>query len=147
MMIAVVAIIVIGPKDLPKALRTIGQWVNKIKGMAREFQTHVDDMVRESELDDLRKTAKSMTDLKLDAPIQTDYSPTAPASVPKPPETAPEKPELTATTPPADTTSPAETHSEPQSETAGSDNSINEVKGAKLQDTLSPNSSVGANRT
>ena len=45
--IAVVALIVIGPKDLPKVLRTIGQWTAKARSMAREFQSGIDDMVRE----------------------------------------------------------------------------------------------------
>ena len=42
MMLAIVAIIVVGPKDLPKLLRTIGQFTTKIRGMAREFQGYLD---------------------------------------------------------------------------------------------------------
>lgn len=60
--IAVVALVVIGPKDLPFALRTIGRFVAKARTMAREFQTHVDDMVREAELDELRKKATELKD-------------------------------------------------------------------------------------
>lgn len=60
--IAVVALVVIGPKDLPKVLRTVGQWTSKARSMAREFQSGIDDMVRESELDELRKAAKQVTD-------------------------------------------------------------------------------------
>ena len=59
LVIAAVAIVVIGPKDLPRALRTAGQFIGKARGMARDFQRHVDDMVRESELDDLRQKANA----------------------------------------------------------------------------------------
>ncbi len=62
-MMAVIAIIVIGPKDLPKAMRTVGQLVRRARSTVREFQNSVDDMVRESELEDLRKSAKEITDL------------------------------------------------------------------------------------
>jgi sec-independent protein translocase protein TatB len=57
--IALVALVVIGPKDLPKVLRTIGQWVGKAKRVSYEFKLHVDDMVRESELDEVRQQIQS----------------------------------------------------------------------------------------
>ncbi|MBM3600539.1 MAG: twin-arginine translocase subunit TatB [Alphaproteobacteria bacterium] len=53
--IAAVALIVLGPKELPKLLRTVGHWVAKARGLARDFQMQVDDMVRQAELDDLKK--------------------------------------------------------------------------------------------
>ncbi len=53
--IALVALVVIGPKDLPKVLRTVGQWIGKAKRVSYEFKRHVDDMVRESELDEVRQ--------------------------------------------------------------------------------------------
>ncbi len=52
--IAIVALIVIGPKDLPKVLRTVGQVMTKVRSMAREFQGHLEDAVRETGLDDLK---------------------------------------------------------------------------------------------
>jgi sec-independent protein translocase protein TatB len=55
MVIAVAAIIFIGPKELPTFLRLIGRWTAKARSMAREFQGHVDDMVREAELDEVRQ--------------------------------------------------------------------------------------------
>ena len=55
LLIVVVAIVVIGPKELPAALRLMGRWTAKARAMAREFQGHVDDMVREAELDEVRK--------------------------------------------------------------------------------------------
>lgn len=54
-LIAVVALIVIGPKDLPKVMRTIGLWTRKIRAMAGDFQRGVDQLARESELDELRQ--------------------------------------------------------------------------------------------
>ncbi len=53
--ILVVALIVIGPKDLPRALHTVGKWVRKARMLAREFQGNVDEMVRQAELEDLKK--------------------------------------------------------------------------------------------
>jgi sec-independent protein translocase protein TatB len=53
--IAMVAIIVIGPKDLPRVLRAVGKTVGKMRGMAREFQGHLDSAMREAGLEDVKK--------------------------------------------------------------------------------------------
>ena len=55
LVIAIVALIVIGPKELPGMLRSWGKWMAKARGMAAEFRGHVDEMVRQSELDDVKK--------------------------------------------------------------------------------------------
>ncbi|HWJ69745.1 MAG TPA: Sec-independent protein translocase protein TatB [Sphingobium sp.] len=55
LLIVVVAVVVIGPKDLPRALYKIGQVIGKAKGMARHFRTGVDAMIREAELEELQK--------------------------------------------------------------------------------------------
>src|SRR5262249_14505767 len=55
LVIAIVALIVIGPKELPGLLRTWGRWMAQMRGMAAEFRGHVDEMVRQSELDDVKK--------------------------------------------------------------------------------------------
>jgi len=60
--IAIVAVLVIGPKDLPRTLKMVMAAVRKVKGMAREFQSGIDDLVRESELDDMRKQIEASTD-------------------------------------------------------------------------------------
>ena len=54
----VVALLVIGPKDLPVAMRTVGVWMGRLRRMAREFQSSVDDVLRESELKELRERAE-----------------------------------------------------------------------------------------
>lgn len=70
LLVAVVAIIVVGPRDLPRALRTLGQWAARVRGVAREFQKSVDDMIRDSELEELRRETQSLTNLDLDeAPL------------------------------------------------------------------------------
>jgi sec-independent protein translocase protein TatB len=55
LLIAVVALVVIGPKELPGLLRTWGKWMAQMRGMAAEFRGHVDEMVRQSELDEVKK--------------------------------------------------------------------------------------------
>ena len=55
LVIAIVALIVIGPKELPNMLRGWGKWMSQARGMASEFRGHVDEMVRQSELDQVQK--------------------------------------------------------------------------------------------
>lgn len=61
LLIAIVALIVIGPKDLPKVLRTIGQFTTKMRSLAREFQRHLDEASREAGLDEVKKDVNKMT--------------------------------------------------------------------------------------
>ena len=62
MVIGAVALIVIGPKDLPKALRTVGQMTGKIRRMAAEFQGQFHEAMREAELDEVKKQLQGMND-------------------------------------------------------------------------------------
>lgn len=55
LLIAVVALVFIGPKDLPRAMRTVGRWVGKVRGMARHFNAGIEAMVREAELEEMEK--------------------------------------------------------------------------------------------
>jgi sec-independent protein translocase protein TatB len=55
LVIAVVALVVIGPKELPGLLKTWGKWMAQMRGMATEFRGHVDEMVRQSELDQVKQ--------------------------------------------------------------------------------------------
>jgi len=50
----VVALVVVGPKDMPRLLRMVGQWLGRARGMANEFRKSFDEMARQSELDELR---------------------------------------------------------------------------------------------
>jgi sec-independent protein translocase protein TatB len=62
LLIAVVALVFIGPKDLPKAMRTVGRWVGKVRGMARHFNTGIEAMVREAELEEMEKQWRAEND-------------------------------------------------------------------------------------
>jgi sec-independent protein translocase protein TatB len=55
MLVAFVALVVIGPKDLPKAMRLVGKWVGRARGIARQFRSGIDTMIRESELAEMEK--------------------------------------------------------------------------------------------
>lgn len=55
MLIALVALLVIGPKDLPKAMRWVGQWVGKARAMSRHMRSGFDAMMRESEMEEMQK--------------------------------------------------------------------------------------------
>ena len=59
-LIGAVALIVIGPKDLPKVMRTLGQWTRRARLLASEFQNNFDDMVRQAELADLKKQVEKV---------------------------------------------------------------------------------------
>src|SRR5919107_3424878 len=62
MVIGAVALIVIGPKDLPKALRTVGQMTGKLRRMAAEFQGQFNEAMREAELDEVKKQLQSVNE-------------------------------------------------------------------------------------
>ncbi|MFN3434949.1 MAG: Sec-independent protein translocase protein TatB [Sphingomonas sp.] len=55
LLVAIVALVVIGPKDLPKAMRVVGYWVGKARGISRQFRQGFDNMVREAELEEMEK--------------------------------------------------------------------------------------------
>src|SRR4029450_865247 len=61
LIIGVVALIAIGPKELPGVLRTLGQWMNKLRRMASEFQSQFHEAMREAEMADLKKQVDDMT--------------------------------------------------------------------------------------
>ena len=74
--IAMVALVVIGPKDLPRVMKTVGQWAQKARGLAREFQSGLNDMVREAELEEARNAIKSVTDTDVKKTITDTVDPT-----------------------------------------------------------------------
>ena len=67
LIIAIVALVVIGPKELPNMLRGWGKWMAQMRGMASEFRGHVDEMVRQSELDEVKKQLEAAPGLDLQA--------------------------------------------------------------------------------
>jgi len=55
LLVALVALVVIGPKDLPRAMRFVGQWIAKARGVARHFRSGIDEMIRQAELEEMEK--------------------------------------------------------------------------------------------
>jgi sec-independent protein translocase protein TatB len=113
LVIIVVALVVVGPKDLPRMMRTIGQWAGRARAMADQFRRSFDDMARQSELDELRAEVNRLQQTYVPPPAEIESamypqglpsSPTAdipvaqPAAEPPPstPAPAPAEPATTA---------------------------------------------------
>jgi sec-independent protein translocase protein TatB len=75
MIVMIVALLVIGPKDLPKALRQLGKWVGAARRMSTEFQRHVDDIVRETELDDVKRGIDSVRSVNIKRELEKQIDP------------------------------------------------------------------------
>ena len=69
-LIAVVAMIAIGPKDMPVAIRSVTGWIKKARRMAAEFQTHVDEMVREADLSEIRSSINEIRNFDIRGEIE-----------------------------------------------------------------------------
>ncbi len=74
--IALIALVVIGPNELPKAMRSLAKWTRKARGMAREFQSGIDDMVREADLDEARKAIDSAKSFDIGKTMTETIDPT-----------------------------------------------------------------------
>ena len=80
LLVAIVALVVIGPKDLPRVLRMLGQWVGKAKSVARQFRSGFDEMVREAEVSEMEKkwaeeNARIMAEYPAIAPPEPPVTP------------------------------------------------------------------------
>jgi sec-independent protein translocase protein TatB len=67
LVIGIIALVVIGPKDLPAVVRTVGQTISKLRRMASDFQSQFQDAMREAELAELRKEAEKLTEVATSA--------------------------------------------------------------------------------
>src|SRR5436305_6447529 len=76
LIIGVVALVFIGPKVLPRALRVTGYWFRKARTLSREFQNSVDLMIREAELYEMREQLKKATEFDINKEIQNTVDPT-----------------------------------------------------------------------
>ena len=74
LILLIVALVVVGPKDLPRLMRIIGQWTGKARKMADEFRRSFDDMARQSELDELRKELDELRTMRPLAETQRQFS-------------------------------------------------------------------------
>lgn len=75
LVIAIVLIVVVGPKDLPKMLRTFGRTTAKLRGMAADFQKQFNEALKEAELDDVKKSVDSLRSLNPAAEIRKQLNP------------------------------------------------------------------------
>src|SRR5687767_2790199 len=73
--ILLVALVVIGPKDLPRVARTVGKWTAKARGMAREFQRSLEDMAREAELQDIKAEVDKLSRADVRSRIEETIDP------------------------------------------------------------------------
>lgn len=76
LLIGVIALVVIGPKDLPRAMRVAGFWMRKARSLSREFQNSVDQMIREAELEDVRQELQQASQFDIDHEIRSAVDPT-----------------------------------------------------------------------
>ena len=74
--IALIALVVIGPKELPNAMRIVAKWARKARSLAREFQSGVDDMLREADLDDARKAFDATKTFDIGKVLEDTVDPT-----------------------------------------------------------------------
>lgn len=120
LIIGALALIFIGPKDLPIVMRRVGRFVGKMRGMAAEFRASFDELARQSELDELRKEVEALrhnqpaapqmeplteaAPLQIEAPAMTLIEPVAVVEVEPPPPKpkAPRKPRAKAVKPEGD---------------------------------------------
>lgn len=107
MLLAVVALLVIGPKDLPRAMRFVGQWVGRARGMARHFRSGIDEMVRQAELEEMEKkwaeeNARIMAEHPPAPPEEADDVHYAMTPLPPPPDGIPATPAPASPTPRAE---------------------------------------------
>lgn len=97
LVILIVAVVVIGPKDLPMAMRTAGRWIGKVRRVSAHFRSGIDAMVREAELEEMEKKWKAqneeimrrsaaLTEAEAGAPVMTGPPPADPAPPPAQPE-------------------------------------------------------------
>jgi sec-independent protein translocase protein TatB len=112
MVIAVVALVVIGPKDLPRAMRIVGKWTGRMKKMAREFQGQFNEALREAELEDVKKGVEAIGKIDPMAGVRKELA-SVEASVrnldkPAPPVAAPAPATVSEPAIPATPATPAE---------------------------------------
>jgi sec-independent protein translocase protein TatB len=75
--IALLALVIVGPKDLPILMRKLARWVNKVRGMAAEFRMSFDELARQSELDELRREVEALRRGDPLHPVRAELDPVA----------------------------------------------------------------------
>jgi sec-independent protein translocase protein TatB len=158
LLIAIVALVFIGPKELPAVLRTVGQWTRKIRGMAAEFQSQFQEAMREAEMADLKKQVDDiahgikqdvtsynpLNDVRADVEaaqqqIKSSFEEPAPLSV------APEAAQLPAPEPGQDEVQ-GKTEDEARSETQGETEAVEDPTVVAAIAPVAPEPAAGAAR-
>lgn len=85
LLIAVVAIVVIGPKDLPMALRSLGRWMGKVRRVSGHFRSGIETMIREAELEEMERKWREQNEAIMKAHPAADTPPAASAEAGLPP--------------------------------------------------------------
>lgn len=86
LLVGLVALVVIGPKDLPKVMRAVGRWAGRARGMARHFRSGLDTMIREAELEEMeKKWAEENRRIMAEHPMIADASQLTPPAAKAPP--------------------------------------------------------------
>lgn len=73
LVIAIIALVVVGPKDLPLMVRRLGRFIGKMRGLAREFQNSFDELGREAELAELKKEVEALKKANPLSDIQREF--------------------------------------------------------------------------
>ena len=82
LVIAIVAIVVIGPKDLPLALRSVGRWVAKARTVSGHFRSGIETMIREAELEEMEKKWRDQNAAIMEAHPDPPHDEPAPGALP-----------------------------------------------------------------
>lgn len=122
LMIVIVAVVVIGPKDMPMALRTAGRWIGKMRKMSNHFRSGIDAMVREAELEEMERKWREQNEAIMKA------SPQLPSMTPDP-VTNPSAQDMQ---PPASSQEPASSQATASSGPAGPEASAAEPRQSEM---------------
>ncbi|MBI1252639.1 MAG: twin-arginine translocase subunit TatB [Alphaproteobacteria bacterium] len=107
LLLGVLALVVVGPKDLPLMLRKLGQWTAKLRAMAQEFRTGFDELARQAELDELKREVEALrrdqtlTDLQreITRPVQLAPPPSPVTKTAPPEDSAPAEAQISESAP------------------------------------------------
>jgi sec-independent protein translocase protein TatB len=118
LVIGVVAIVVVGPKELPRLMRTFGHYTGKLRSMASDFQRQFEEAVRDSEIDEVRKAMQDVHAQASDVNMRGTVD--KPLMMPKPSELAPATAPIAITPEPAPKAKPKPRAKKPKAGTAKS---------------------------
>ena len=73
LLLSIVAIVVVGPKDLPRFIRQVSGWIKQVRSVARDFQSTMEEAAREAEIDEIRKSVNEIKDNKLTERLKEEF--------------------------------------------------------------------------